>query len=151
MAQITIENKTFVIPEKNSPCNLWRTYFEQLKQAVGKKQAKTIWLVTWGENGATTCTLKPEFNNWLKQYDIQVANTSAKAVADLSSIGGNVLGLGKRMTYIASIGTPVLLGGAALAVLLLLYNTAKRGDITDLAMLHPAGRAQRIGTKAIIS
>ena len=144
MAQIRIGKKTFLIPEEGSPCDLWKSYYDQLRKEVGKDNAKTIWLITWGQNGSTSCTTNSDFNKWLKKHDMDVSNASTRAIADLSSIGGNILGFGKNMTKILSIGTPILLGGAALVILVLLINTARKGDVSDLAALHPAGRAAKL-------
>ncbi|MFY0689150.1 MAG: hypothetical protein JXQ90_18415 [Cyclobacteriaceae bacterium] len=145
MAQITIKNKTFIIPESDSPCDLWKSYFTQLKSEMGQENARTIWLVTWGERGAISCTTNPAFNKWLGKEGINVSNAGTRAIADLSSIGSNILGFSKNMTRMISIGAPILLGGISLAILLVLINTAKKSDITDVAALHPVGKAAKLG------
>lgn len=145
MTALTIEQQTFFIPDTDSPCDLWKTYFLQLHKAVGKQHAKSLWLVTWGERGAATCTTNADFNTWLQKNGIDVSSASTRAIADLSAIGGNFLGLGKNISKVLSIGTPILLGGVALAVVVLVLNTARKAEVSDLAALHPAGRMAKLG------
>lgn len=144
MAEISIDNKIFFIPEKGSPCDLWRAYFDKLKKEVGRDNAKVIWLVTWKENPSSSCTTNPDFNRWLKQNDIDVSSAATRAIADLSSIGGNVLGLGKNLSKLLSIGIPVLLGGVFLVVIIMLINTTRKMDVSDAAAMLPAGRAAKM-------
>ncbi len=138
--QLSIGNQTFIIPDTESPCDAWRVYYDQLKRSVGKTNAQTIWLLTWGQNGSISCTTNADFNDWLKKQGLEVSSATTRLIADLSGIGGNVLGLGKNLTKAMAIGTPILLGGVTLVILILLINMARKGDLRDLAMLHPAGR-----------
>ena len=110
----------------------------------GKSNARNIWLITWDASPATFCATNPGFNKWLKKSGIDVSNAATRAVADLSAISGNILGFGKGMTKVIEVGGPILLGGVALVALILFINTAKKRDATDLAMLHPAGRAGKL-------
>ena len=141
MAQITIHNTLFVIPEPDSPCELWRSYYAQLARTTGKANARTIWLLTWQQNGSTACTTNPTFNKWLEKNSLDVTNASTRAIADLSDIGGNILGFGKNMTRIVSSGIPIVLGSIALIILILLINAARKSDVNDLAALHPFSKA----------
>ncbi len=149
MRQINVGNSTYFIPGKGSPCELWKSYYEDLRKSVGRDNAKTIWLVTWSEVGAVSCTTNADFNKWLKRHDMDVSNASTRAIADLSGIGGNLLGLGKNMTKIVSVGAPILLGGTTLLILILLINTFRNKDISDLAMLTPTGRATKLSTQLL--
>jgi len=139
--QLKIKNKTFVVPESGDSCELWRTYFTKLKKEVGTENAKTLWLITWGQNGSASCTTNPAFNKFLKRNEIDVSSAGTRAIADISSIGGNILGLGKNLTKILSIGVPVALGAILLVILIILFNSARKADVKDLAVLNPATRA----------
>ncbi len=146
MVQITVGKKTFVVPGPDSPCDLWKTYYQQLRDAVGKKHAQTIWLITWGENGATGCTTNAGFNQWLKKEGLEVSNAATRTIADLSAIQGSFLGMGKNLAKFLSIGIPLLLGSVTMVIIVLLINTARKGDMTDLAALHPAGRTAKLSS-----
>ncbi len=145
MPQVSVDNKSFYIPDAGSPCELWRAYFNKLKKEVGRNNARVIWLITWDQNGSTSCTTNADFNRWLKQNDIDVSNAATRAVADVSAIGGNILGLGKNLSKILSIGIPVILGGVVVVILVLLFKSSKKMELQDLAALTPAGRAAQIG------
>lgn len=151
MPEVTIDNKVFFVPSANSPCDLWRAYFHKLKNEVGRNNARAIWLITWKENKASKCTTNADFNRWLKQNEIDVSSAATRAIADISSIGGNILGLGKNLSKMLSIGIPVVLGCIVLVVIVLLLKSSKKMDIKDLAALHPAGRAAQLsgGTKLL--
>jgi hypothetical protein len=142
--QINIENRIFLIPEADDPCDLWTSYFAKLKSELGQKNAKMIWLITWKTNGSATCTTSPNFNKWLRQNNLDVSNMATRTIADLSEIGGNIFGLGKNLTKILSIGVPVILAVVLVGIIVLLKNSAKNADLSDLAMLTPAGRGLKL-------
>lgn len=144
MPQISVGNKSFYIPDEDSPCELWRAYFVKLKKEVGRNNARIIWLLTWEENGSISCTTNNEFNQWLKKNDIDVSNAATRAVADVSAIGGNILGLGKNLSKVLSIGIPVVLGAVVVLILVLLFKSSKKMELQDLAALSPAGRAAQL-------
>lgn len=146
MANVQIGNKHFFIPEKDSPCDIWKTYFQQLLKAVGRENAKLIWLITWEENGSITCTTKPQFSTWLRKNDLDVSNSATRTLADISQIGQNFLGLGKRLTSVLSIGIPVALAGILVVILIILINTAKGADATTVASI--ASPTSKIGLLA---
>lgn len=149
MANIQIGNRHFFIPEKDSPCDIWKTYFQQLQKAVGKENARLIWLVTWAENGSASCTTKPKFNKWLKKQELDVSNAATRTVADISQIGQNFLGLGKRLTSILSIGIPIALAGILAVVLIILINTAKKADLATIGKLANPSSKMRLLTNGI--
>lgn len=142
--EVEIQKRVFLIPEPGDPCDIWRAYYSRLKREVGKENARMIWLVTWSKNGDTTCTTNSEFNSFLAKNEIDVSIAATRAVADISAIGGNILGLGKNLTKVLSIGIPVTLGVILIAILMFLLRTSKKVDVKDVAMLHPAGRTARI-------
>jgi hypothetical protein len=142
--QINLENRIFLIPEADDPCDLWTSYFAKLKSELGQKNAKMIWLITWKTNGSATCTTSPNFNKWLRQNNLDVSNMATRTIADLSEIGGNIFGLGKNLTKILSIGVPVILAVVLVGIIVLLKNSAKNADLSDLAMLTPAGRGLKL-------
>lgn len=132
MAEVTIGRKTFLIPEPGSPCELWRSYFKRLKQDLGTDNARTIWLITWSKNGSTLCTTNADFNLWLKRNQIDVSNAATRAVADISQISGNIMGLGKNLTKMLSIAVPATLGITLLIILFFLFRNARTTGITEL-------------------
>lgn len=145
MATITIKNKTWEIPESDSPCDQWRVYFDKLKKEFGHDNAKMIWLITWQKNGNLGCTTNTKFNTWLKRNEIDVSTAATRAVADVSQIGSNILGIGKGLTKAIQIGVPVTLGAVLLAILFMLFKTSRDSNLKDVAtMATPAGRAAKL-------
>ena len=133
MRRITAGRHTLIIPEKGSSCSLWESYYEELKQVTGKKNAKVLWLVTWKENGSSACLVKSGFVAWLNSHDLDVTNAATNAIADLSDIGDNLLGLGKGLTRLIRTGAPVALAIATVLMLFTAFRTAKSIDLTALA------------------
>lgn len=142
--QVVAKNKTFLIPEPGDPCELWRGYYTGLKKEVGAENARRIWLITWSKNGSPACTTSAQFNRFLRQNQIDVSSAATRAVADISAMGGNILGLGKTLTKVISIGVPVVLTGVLIGIVFMLIKTAKKADITDLSTLTPVGRAAKL-------
>ena len=151
MALLTVGNKTIHIPDKGSSCQLWKTYYKELLH-YGRNTAKTAWLLTWNENGSSSCTTNADFNKWLKRNDIDVSSAATRAVADLSAIQGNILGFGKKLSGVASV-TPLILIAAGLGtsvlLFIILYNTIKKNDVDagDVAALFPQTRVTAIASK----
>jgi hypothetical protein len=139
MAEVSVDQKVFVIPDSGSPCDQWINYFIQLKKEVGSNNAKTIWLVTWSKNGTLSCTTNADFNKFIKRNDIDVSIAATRAIADFSEIGGNILGMGKTLSKLFAIGVPLLLGSVFAVVILLLIKAAKKTDAIDLALLATGG------------
>lgn len=139
MAELTVGSRIFLIPDQGSPCDTWRVYFEKLKSQVGSDNAKIIWLMTWDKNGSTQCTTNADFNKFLKRNDIDVSSAATRAIADLSEIGGNILGMGKTMSKLLSIGAPLIFGTVLVTVVLLLLKAAKKTDAIDVALLASGG------------
>ena len=144
---IAIKGQNILIPEPNDPCNLWVSYFDKLKSIVGKENARVLWLVTWQNNGASSCTTSPEFNGWLRKQNIDVSNAATRAIADASQIGSNFMGLGKNLSKILSIGVPITLAIVLVVILGILWNTSKEVDAKDLVQLTPMGRSIGAGMK----
>lgn len=142
--QINIDNRIFLVPEADDPCDFWTSYFTKLKRELGKENAKMIWLITWKTNGSATCTTSPNFNKWLDKNDLDVSNMATRTIADISEIRGNIFGLGKNLTKVLSIGVPVILAVVLVGIIVLLKNTAKNADLSDVAMLTPAGRGLKL-------
>lgn len=142
MAEVTVGKKVFLIPDPGSPCDTWRVYFEKLRSQVGKDNAKIIWLMTWEKNGSAKCTTNADFNNFLKKNDIDVSSAATRAIADVSAIGGNILGLGKTMSKMLSIGVPLVFASMLIVVIMLLIKAAKKTDAVDIAMLASGGAGQ---------
>jgi len=142
--QVQAYHKTFLIPEENDPCAIWVGYYSKLKKEVGVENAKTLWLITWKAKGSVSCLTNPSFNNWLQKNNINVSNLATRTLSDMSEIGSNFLGLGKHITKVLSVGVPVVLGVLIVGVIVLIKNTAKNADVTDLALLTPLGRTTKL-------
>ena len=138
---IDIENKQFLVPEAGDPCDTWRVYYTKLKKELGRDNARFIWLVTWAKNGSSTCTTNADFNKWLAKNEIDVSTASTRSVADVTEIGSNILGLGKGLTKVLSIGIPIALTAVLVVVILMIVKAGRQTSISDLTMLHPATRA----------
>jgi hypothetical protein len=142
--EVNVDNRIFLVPEADDPCDFWTSYFAKLKSEIGQENAKMIWLITWKSNGSASCTTSPNFNKWLNQNNLDVSNMATRTIADLSEIGGDIFGLGKNLTKILSIGVPVILAVVLVGVIVLLKNSAKNAEVSDLAMLTPAGRGLKL-------
>jgi hypothetical protein len=141
--EVKIQNKSFLVPESGDPCELWVGYFNSLKADLGTNNARTIWLVTWKTNGSSSCTTNGKFNAWLVKNKIDVSSAATRAIADASQIGSNFMGLGKNLSKIASIALPAILT----LILIVLWNTAKKADVTDIASYTPMGKSIGTGIK----
>ncbi|MGB3467072.1 MAG: hypothetical protein WBA74_17455, partial [Cyclobacteriaceae bacterium] len=97
----------------------------------GKNNARMLWLITWQENGSAGCLVKSNFVSWLKRNDLDVTNAATNAIADLSDIGDNLLGIGKGLTTLVRKGAPLALAIATVLVLFTAFRTAKTIDLTD--------------------
>lgn len=142
--QVQADNRIFLVPEADDPCDLWTSYYARLKSELGSDNAKMIWLITWKTNGSTSCTTSPNFNQWLQKNNLDVSNMATRTIADLSEIGGNLFGLGKNLTKVLSIGVPVVLAVVLIGVIVLLRNSSRNAELSDLAMLTPAGRGVKL-------
>ena len=138
--QIKVRDKVWEIPESGSNCDQWRIYFDQLRNNLGEENARLVWLITWQSNGSSSCTTNADFNSWLKKNGIDVSSAATRAVADIGSIGENILGLGKNLTKLISVGLPVALGLILLMILYTLYRASREVSLKDAAMLTPYGR-----------
>lgn len=144
---LTVDTYSFVIPEKDDPCDLWIGYFDALKKSVGHAHAKTLWLITWKSNGAVGCTTRPAFNQWMEKQGLDVSNIATRTLSDLSEIQSNFFGLGKNLTKVIAIGVPVILIGLIIAVLVIGKKAIDTTDIEDVKMLTPIGRASKLLSK----
>jgi hypothetical protein len=142
--QIQVENQIFLVPEADDTCDFWTSYYGQLKKKLGKRNAKMIWLVTWKSNGSVLCTTSPTFLKWLKANDLDVSNMATRTIADISEIGGNILGLGKNMTKILSIAIPIVLIIVLIGIIMVLRNSSKGATLKDVMALTPAGRTAKL-------
>jgi hypothetical protein len=115
--EVNVDNRIFLVPEADDPCDFWTSYFAKLKSEIGQENAKMIWLITWKSNGSASCTTSPNFNKWLNQNNLDVSNMATRTIADLSEIGGDIFGLGKNLTKILSIGVPVILAVVLVGVI----------------------------------
>ena len=138
---LEIENRQFIVPESSDPCDTWRVYYSKLKKELGRDNARFIWLVTWAKNGSSTCTTNADFNKWLAKNQIDVSTAATRSLADVTEIGSNILGLGKGLTKVLSVGIPIALTAILVVVIVMIIKTGKETKLSDLAMLHPAGSA----------
>ena len=140
MKPIRVINQTLLVPESGSPCEAWKTYFDQLKSMVGTDYARQLWLYTWDFEGASACTSDPHFSKWLLKHDLDVTNVATRALADFSEVGSNVLGLGKTLTGMTRYAVPALLILTLLLVVYLVPKLSKSESLSQMAMLTPYGR-----------
>ena len=133
-----------LIPESSSECSEWTAYYEKLTKKFGETNARSIWLRTWGVNGSSSCTTNPGFLKFVQKHNIDVSNAATRAVADISQIGSNFLGLGKGITKALAIGVPAVMLGVVGVVLYFLYKTANGADVSKIASITPEGRATQI-------
>ncbi len=140
MAIIEAGGKSWHIPDSGSPCDQWRVYYSQLKKAVGKENARMIWLLTWKENGSSGCTTNADFNKWLQKNKIDVSNASTRAIADVSQIGENVLGLGKGLTKVLAIGVPITLSLILILILYFLFKNANNPQLLKAVAMKKGGK-----------
>lgn len=130
-----------IIPESNSQCTEWIVYFDKLEKKFGESNARNIWLKTWAVHGSTSCTTNPAFLKFTQKNEIDVSNAATRAVADISQIGSNFLGLGKGITKALAVGVPAVMLSVVALILYFLFKTAKTTDAKDLIALTPAGKA----------
>lgn len=130
-----------IIPEASAQCTEWIVYFDKLEKKFGSSNARNIWLKTWAVHGSTSCTTNPAFLKFTQKNDIDVSNAATRAVADISQIGSNFLGLGKGITKALAVGVPAVMLSVVAIILYFLFKTAKSTDAKDLIALTPAGKA----------
>jgi len=141
---LTVDTIALVVPQKDDPCDLWITYFDRLQQAVGKSHAKTLWLMTWQSQGASSCTTRPAFNTWLSKKGLDVSNLATRTIADVSAIQGNLFGLGKSLTKVLAIGVPILLIAVLVGVFIIGKRAVVDADDIDINALSPLGKVTKL-------
>jgi len=144
MNSIKVNNITVLIPEKDSPCDTWKSYYDQLRKLFGKSNAKGIWLMTWSKRGAVSCTTNPAFNKWLHGIDINVSNAATKTLSDFNEMRSNIFGFGKTLTKVLAVGIPVTLMVVLFAIIFSLYKSSQNMEATDLLNSTPIGRTLNI-------
>ena len=144
MNPITVGQRTYYVPDEDSPCDAWKQYFSQLKEAAGTSNARMLWLLTWQNAGDAGCTSRPEFIQWLQRHELDVSSASSRAVAEFSSLGSSVLGLSKGLTTTLTWVVPILLGGVTLAIVMTLISVGRKATLGDVLMATPAGRAMKV-------
>lgn len=139
--------QNIIVPDSGAECSEWISYFTKLENKFGEVNGRTIWLKTWQVNGSTSCTTKPDFNAFLKKHKIDVSNAATAAVAGITDIGGDILGMGKTLTKIMLYGAPVVLLAIIGTVLYSIVKVSKNTTPSDVANLIPEGRAINLLTK----
>ena len=135
---VVVQN--IIVPEGSSECSEWMAYFNKLKEHFGEGNARIIWLKTWQVNGSTSCTSKGEFNTFLKKHQIDVSNMATAAIAGISDLGGDLLGLGKNVGKIVAYGVPIVLVAIIATILYSIARISKNTSASDLAVLTPEGQ-----------
>lgn len=129
-----------VIPESSAECSEWIAYFSKLQKKFGDQNARVIWLKTWAVNGSTSCTTKSDFNAFLKKHQIDVSNMATAAIAGISDLGGDILGMGKGITKILTYGVPVVLALVIGTILYSIVRVTKNATPADILKLTPEGQ-----------
>ncbi len=139
--QMTFDQYTLVIPQQQDPCPLWQQYFRQLQAMVGKQRAKVLWLVTWQANGRAICTTEASFNQWLTQQQIDVSTTVSRNIAQLGTVGENLLGLSVGVSNVLRLAIPTVLVFVLLLLGYWVWNVSRTTSPLELASLAtPMGR-----------
>lgn len=136
---MSLEIQDIIIPDQTSVCAVWTVYFDKLQDKFGSDNARIIWLKTWSVYGSTSCTTNPAFLSFTQKHNIDVSNAATRAVADISQIGTNILGLGKGVTKALAVGVPVVMVSVIGIILYFLFKTAKTIAPKDLISMAPAG------------
>jgi hypothetical protein len=126
MAQLEFRKKSWEIPDSDTPCESWTIYYDQLEKEFGKQRARQAWLITWEQNGSTSCTTNAKFNRWLKRKDIDVSSAATRLLASGSEMVTNVVGMGANLTTVLKYGVPVALVGV-IAIVVYRFATAGGG------------------------
>jgi hypothetical protein len=146
---MALKIEDILIPESGSPCDTWKVYFTKLKKKCGADTARNIWLYTWSVNGSTSCTTNEGFNKFLKQHEIDVSTSATRVVADMGSIGENIMGSFKTMSKIVPVVAGITMIAVLGTVLFILFRTAKEVKPTDIVALVPQGRAAMVAGKLL--
>ena len=132
------------IPDKDSPCQSWKLYFEALEKKYGTANARDAWLYTFNQSGNSSCTKDKAFNSWAAKNKVAVADGVDKAIAGVSGIGQNIIkGVGSLTGLTPKIATVALIGGVGIS-LFLLYRIAKQIQVSDVVSALPMGKAASI-------
>lgn len=132
------------IPDKDSPCQSWKLYFEALVKKYGVSNAREAWLYTFNQSGNSSCTKDKAFNSWAAKNKIAVADGVDKAIAGVSGIGQNIInGIGSITGLTPKVATVALIGGLGIT-LFLFYRIAKQVQVSDVMSALPAGKAASI-------
>jgi uncharacterized membrane protein YphA (DoxX/SURF4 family) len=132
------------IPDKDSPCESWKLYFEALSKKYGAANAREAWLYTFNQSGNTSCTKDKAFNAWATKNKVGVADGVDKAIAGVSGIGQNIIGGIGTLTGLTPKLAAVALSGSLAIVFFLLYRISKQLKVSDMVSALPSGRAVSI-------
>ena len=138
---VKVDDISVVIPTSNSPKGQWITYYKNLEKNFSKNDAKEIFLITWQYEGAFSHTTDPEFNDFFAKKGINLPNATGLLIAGSRSAAGGVADLVSSAFNIGKYAVPIITGSVLLIVLYFLFNVAKKGNISDVAMALPQGRA----------
>lgn len=112
------------IPTKTSGQEVWLSWYDVLKAKLPNKMANQLWVKAWADRGgknspAYTQRLREE----MEKNGIDIAKTNTAFVLDTAKGGFDFV----EDIFTAGKWTSILLvGGASLAVLVLLFNIARK-------------------------
>ena len=134
------------IPSSNSGCSEWIAYHKQLikPSMLGKGNGGIVWLKTWGCFGSSTCTTNSDFNKYFAKYDINVSTALTSSLAGIGDLGSGMLGVGKTLMGVITIGVPVALAITVIPIGIFLFRQAKTASLKYVANVIPAGRAAKM-------
>ena len=142
---IKVGNINFNVPEKDAQKSDWKTYLNKLRKEFSRDRANELFLITWRFNGSFSYTTDSEFNNYFKKKGILLPTDTAKAISSLKDGAETIFDIVGFGLNVVKYGVPVIGGVTLLIVLYFLFNVAKKGNVSDLAMITPQGRALKMG------
>tara|TARA_R100000697_G_scaffold10758_1_gene16474 strand:+ start:211 stop:660 length:450 start_codon:yes stop_codon:yes gene_type:complete len=139
------DNRNINVPEENAQKSDWKTYLAKLRNEFPRDRANELFLITWRFNGTFSYTTDSDFNNYFKKKGILLPSDTAKAIASVKDVGSSLFDIVGMTINIAKYGIPIVGGITLILVLYFLFNVSKKGNVSDLAMLTPQGRALKMG------
>lgn len=139
------QNRNINVPEQDAMKSDWKVYLDKLRKEFPRGRANELFLITWRYNGTFSYTTDSDFNKHFQKKGISIPSDSASAIASVKDLGSNVFDILALPFKIAKYGVPIIGGVTLLIVLYYLFNIAKKGNVSDLAMITPQGRALKMG------
>lgn len=142
---ITFGKRNINVPDENANKSDWKTYLKKLRDEFPRDRANELFLITWRHNGTFSYTTDSDFNKYFKKKGILLPSDMAKAISSVKDFGGSIFDIVGMGLNVVKYGVPIIGGCALILVVYYLFNIAKKGNVSDLAMITPQGRALKGG------